>query len=73
MLAAMIEKLPDSGPFPQADISLAGTLEARIGLEPAVDTLPETVERTEPPPQLRAGGAPGNGIAGITRHICKDD
>jgi DNA replication and repair protein RecF len=34
----MIEKLPDSGPFPQADISLAGTLEARIGLEPAVDT-----------------------------------
>lgn len=38
LLAAMIEKLPDSGPFPQADISLAGTLEARIGLEPAVDT-----------------------------------
>jgi DNA replication and repair protein RecF len=37
LLAAMIEKLPDSGPFPQADISLAGTLEARIGLEPAVD------------------------------------
>jgi DNA replication and repair protein RecF len=38
LLAAMIEKLPDSGPFPQADISLAGTLEARIGLEPAVET-----------------------------------
>jgi DNA replication and repair protein RecF len=38
LLAAMIEKLPDSGPFPQADISLDGTLEARIGLEPAVDT-----------------------------------
>ena len=38
LLAAMVEKLPDSGPFPQADISLAGTLEARIGLEPAVDT-----------------------------------
>ena len=25
------------------------------------------------PPQLRVGGPPGNGIAGITRHICKDN
>lgn len=37
LLAAMIEKLPASGPFPQADISLSGTLENRIGQEPAVE------------------------------------
>jgi DNA replication and repair protein RecF len=37
LLAAMIEKLPATGPFPQADISLAGTLENQIGLQPAVE------------------------------------
>ncbi len=37
LLAAMIEKLPASGPFPQADISLAGVLENQIGLQPAVE------------------------------------
>ena len=37
LLMAMIEKLPDSGPFPQADLSLSGTLENAIGSMPAVD------------------------------------
>ncbi|PBC00539.1 DNA replication/repair protein RecF [Mesorhizobium sp. WSM3860] len=37
LLAAMIDKLPGSGPFPQADISLAGELESEIAVTPAVD------------------------------------
>ncbi|WFP76279.1 DNA replication/repair protein RecF [Mesorhizobium sp. WSM4906] len=37
LLAAMIEKLPGSGPFPQADISLSGDLETEIAVAPAVD------------------------------------
>ncbi|RWX63914.1 DNA replication/repair protein RecF [Mesorhizobium sp. M2A.F.Ca.ET.039.01.1.1] len=37
LLAAMIDRLPGSGPFPQADISLAGDLESALGSAPAVD------------------------------------
>ncbi|MEO9339609.1 DNA replication/repair protein RecF [Mesorhizobium sp. SB112] len=37
LLAKMIERLPDTGPFPQAEISLSGTLENRIGQAAAVD------------------------------------
>ncbi|RTM03594.1 MAG: DNA replication/repair protein RecF [Hyphomicrobiales bacterium] len=37
LLAAMIDRLPGSGPFPQADISLAGDLEGELGGAPAVD------------------------------------
>lgn len=37
LLSAMIERLPGDGPFPQADIGLAGELEAEIGSMPAVD------------------------------------
>ncbi|MDX8435847.1 MULTISPECIES: DNA replication/repair protein RecF [Mesorhizobium] len=37
LLAAMIERLPSSGPFPQADISLDGDLEKALGSAPAVD------------------------------------
>ncbi|TPM00349.1 MULTISPECIES: DNA replication/repair protein RecF [unclassified Mesorhizobium] len=37
LLAAMIDRLPDSGPFPQADIGLSGDLEAEIATMPAVD------------------------------------
>ena len=37
LLAAMIERLPGEGPFPQADIALDGDLESRIGSLPAVD------------------------------------
>lgn len=37
LLAAMIERLPSEGPFPQADISLDGDLESRVGSLPAVD------------------------------------
>ncbi|MEP9372061.1 DNA replication/repair protein RecF [Mesorhizobium sp. KR1-2] len=37
LLAAMIEKLPATGPFPQADLSLSGTLESQIGRLPAVE------------------------------------
>lgn len=36
LLAAMIDRLP-GGPFPQADISLAGELESEIAIAPAVD------------------------------------
>jgi len=37
LLAAMIDRLPDTGPFPQADISLSGDLEAEVSNAPAVD------------------------------------
>jgi len=37
LLAAMIDKLPSSGPFPQADISLSGELESEVAVAPAVD------------------------------------
>jgi len=37
LLAAMIDKLPGSSPFPQADISLSGDLETEIAIAPAVD------------------------------------
>ncbi|RWD66731.1 DNA replication/repair protein RecF [Mesorhizobium sp.] len=37
LLTAMIDRLPGSGPFPQADISLAGDLESALGSAPAVD------------------------------------
>lgn len=37
LLAAMIDKLPGSGPFPQADISLAGDLESALSNAAAVD------------------------------------
>ena len=37
LLAAMIDRLPDTGPFPQADIGLSGGLEAEIAIAPAVD------------------------------------
>lgn len=37
LLAAKIEQLPSDGPFPQADIALAGELEAQVGARPAVD------------------------------------
>ncbi|MGX5830428.1 DNA replication/repair protein RecF [Mesorhizobium sp. 43Arga] len=37
LLAAMIDRLPDTGPFPQADISLSGDLEAEVSRAPAVD------------------------------------
>lgn len=37
LLAAMIDKLPASGPFPQADIAIAGTLESQIDHQPAVE------------------------------------
>ncbi|WP_027054507.1 DNA replication/repair protein RecF [Mesorhizobium erdmanii] len=37
LLAAMIDRLPDTGPFPQADISLSGDLETEISTAPAVD------------------------------------
>jgi len=37
LLAAKIEQLPGDGPFPQADIALAGELEAQVATMPAVD------------------------------------
>ncbi|MBZ9844408.1 DNA replication/repair protein RecF [Mesorhizobium sp. CA5] len=37
LLSAMIDRLPGSGPFPQADISLAGDLESEVAVAPAVD------------------------------------
>lgn len=37
LLTTMVAKLPDSGPFPQADIKLDGALETAIATQPAVD------------------------------------
>lgn len=37
LLAAMIERMPGAGPFPQADIALAGTLEEEVAKRSATD------------------------------------
>ena len=37
LLRAMIAKLPDAGPFPQADLALSGALEGLVESMPAVD------------------------------------
>lgn len=37
LLAAMIERLPDDGPFPRASIALDGTIEPQVGARPAVE------------------------------------
>lgn len=37
LLAGMVEKLPDDGPFPKSDIALEGIIEALVGTAPAVD------------------------------------
>ncbi len=37
LLAGMVEKLPDDGPFPKSDIALDGVIEALVGTAPAVD------------------------------------
>ncbi|TPN08043.1 DNA replication/repair protein RecF [Mesorhizobium sp. B2-1-3] len=59
LLAAMIDRLPDSGPFPQADIGLSGDLEAEIANTPAVD-VEERFRRT------LAGGRDRDRAAGRT-------
>ncbi|MBZ9918824.1 MULTISPECIES: DNA replication/repair protein RecF [unclassified Mesorhizobium] len=59
LLAAMIDRLPDSGPFPQADIGLSGDLEAEIATTPAVD-VEERFRRT------LAGGRDRDRAAGRT-------
>ncbi|TPN40464.1 DNA replication/repair protein RecF [Mesorhizobium sp. B1-1-6] len=59
LLAAMIDRLPDSGPFPQADIGLSGDLEAEIATMPAVD-VEERFRRT------LAGGRDRDRAAGRT-------
>ncbi|MER2633915.1 MAG: AAA family ATPase, partial [Rhizobiaceae bacterium] len=38
LLAAMTARLPETGPFPQADLAIAGALEERVGREAAIDT-----------------------------------
>lgn len=37
LLAAMVERLPNDGPFPQADLALSGELETRLATDAAVD------------------------------------
>lgn len=37
LLVAMTAKLPEAGPFPQADIAITGTIEERVGQEAAID------------------------------------
>jgi len=37
LLTAMIERMPGSGPFPQADMAIAGTLEDAIAARPAIE------------------------------------
>lgn len=37
LLAAMIEKQPSTGPFPQADIAVSGQIEDRLGTGPAIE------------------------------------
>lgn len=37
LLSAMIERLPDTGPFPRATVAVSGTLEDRLGTGPAIE------------------------------------
>jgi len=37
LLSAMIERLPDAGPFPRASLTISGILENRLGVKPAVE------------------------------------
>lgn len=37
LLSAMIERLPDTGPFPRATVTVSGTLEDRLGMSPAIE------------------------------------
>ncbi|MCQ8871590.1 DNA replication/repair protein RecF [Mesorhizobium sp. LMG17149] len=59
LLATMIDRLPDTGPFPRADIGLSGDLEAEITAAPAVD-VEERFRRT------LAGGRERDRAAGRT-------
>jgi DNA replication and repair protein RecF len=59
LLTAMIGRMPETGPFPQAELSLAGTLEQSIGDMPAV----ELEERFR---QALAGGRERDRAAGRT-------
>lgn len=59
LLATMIDRLPDTGPFPRADIGLSGDLEAEIAAAPAVD-VEERFRRT------LAGGRERDRAAGRT-------
>jgi DNA replication and repair protein RecF len=44
LLAAMIERMPGDGPFPQADIALSGTIEGAVAKSPATE-VEETYRR----------------------------
>jgi DNA replication and repair protein RecF len=59
LLTAMINRLPDAGPFPQADIGLSGELESEVNALPAVD-VEERFRRT------LAGGRDRDRAAGRT-------
>ncbi|MGO4832791.1 DNA replication/repair protein RecF [Rhizobiaceae sp. 2RAB30] len=37
LLSAMIERLPETGPFPRASVAVSGILEGRLGVKPAVE------------------------------------
>lgn len=57
LITAMIERLPQEGPFPKSECFLEGALESRIGIEAAVD-LEEDFRRTlhDARPRDRAAG-----------------
>ena len=65
LLAAMIDRLPDDGPFPQADIALAGALERQVGERPAVEVEERFAQRW--PPAATATAPPGRTLDGPHR------
>lgn len=76
LLAAMIERLPATGPFPQADIGLEGALESEVATMPAID-VEERFRRTLAEGRLRDRAA-GRTLDGphrsdlLVRHRPKD-
>ncbi len=58
LLAAMIDRLPDSGPFPQADISLSGDLEER-GRPPRLPSMSRNASAQRLPTAASATAPPG--------------
>lgn len=76
LLSAMIERLPDAGPFPRASVTVAGILEDRLGVKPAVEV--EEEFRTLLAESRWRDRAAGRTLEGphrsdlVVRHVPKD-
>jgi DNA replication and repair protein RecF len=76
LMSAMVERLPDDGPFPRAALALSGTLEAEVTARPAVDV--EEGFRATLADERHRDRAAGRTLSGphrtdlLVRHVPKD-